>query len=303
MGFRREPTLPPPPPVPTPFTCTKMADDLDRQFEAAQRELAAIKSRYASGQEGLSAVRTNAQPVRAPHIAPTAVPVAISSVQKANPEATKRLEVAENVMLKLYKRNMELENKVRELSADLSKAEKSQHASNVDENRRTAGNYFSINSSSEARGSDSDRKGAQQSTQESSEFDSANHAPHQPNALSLSPSPTSGAVENKPELSDNAKSYEIARLKRELDNLRVNCARFAAKNRVAREDFNKLAKVKVDSLASADSVGQTSQHLLKVLMHRLETIERERDADAKAYTERLEEAEAAGREIYMNFNS
>ena len=73
----------------------------------------------------------------------------------------------------------------------------------------------------------------------------------------------------------------------------------AAKNRALREDFNHLAHQKVEALASSNEAGLVRQQLLKILVHRLDTIERERDADAKAFAARLAEAATAGRDAYL----
>ena len=270
-------------------------DDLDRQFEAAQRELAAIKSRYTTA--------PRSEVVKVPARAPAAASSATMPLAElpADPVATKRLEVAENVMLKLYKRNMQLEDQVRQLSEELAKARESSRNSEPAETASAEG--------------ESTEKDATLGTATDRGANAPSETLQPEGRRPLEPVPTA-LTSRTPEMNatastqgdsahptvgmeNNGTEDNVARMKREIEALRIDCARFAAKNRAVREDFKSLAQQKVDALTSSSAKAHASQHLLKILVHRLDTIERERDADAKAFASRIVEAENAGRDAYL----
>lgn len=283
--------------------------DLDRQFEAAQQELAAIKSRYASAARA-PRVSTPA-PVAAP---PAAATISLrtagtsgdsfnasSASSASSAAATNRLEVAENVMLKLYKRNLKLENHVRQLMAELEDARKKSSAPSAADTDADAVDAEAVEEAQDVCSpEDRNLEGVKAaSTTKIKPKSQRSHAPISSTNI------LRGSENSNPRESEDSSDRgagagdDVARLKRELDALRTDCARFAAKNRAVREDFNLLAQQKVESLVSSSATGHASQELLKILARRLSTVERERDADAKAFAQRLSAAEAAGRDAYV----
>lgn len=112
---------------------------LDGKLLAAQRELLAIKTQYAA----MPATTTIRVPAPAKKV--ITAPPTLTNLNSNSPNdvdvnvdhpAQKQLEIAEGVMLKLYKKNLALEHQIRQLTAECAQLRTSQ--SQVDQDEPTS---------------------------------------------------------------------------------------------------------------------------------------------------------------------
>ena len=229
---------------------------LDGKLLAAQRELLAIKSQYAA----MPATTTIRVPAPAKKV--ITAPPTLTTLNSNGPHnvdvdvdhpAQKQLEIAEGVMLKLYKKNLALEHQIRQLTAECAQLRTSQ--SQVDQDEPM----------------------------------SKQPAPAPaPSVTATKPSPPSLA-KSTPE--DNTQL--ITTLREELLTQRGSCARFASQNRALRSDFTRLAQQKIQPLQNSTKIGHATQEVLALLASALNRLETERAAETNEYTQRLRQSEEA----------
>ena len=242
-------------------------DILDDKLRQAQRELAAIKNQYAT----LPTTTTVRIPIQQQ---PTSIPVAPKSNSQTVPPsnqphpAQKQLEIAEGVMLKLYKKNLALEHQIRQLNIELTQAKTTAATSTPRKNTSTELNHSKL------------QLEISQPNQEQHQTQNHIQIQHQ-----TTPSLT---VQDTP---------DITELQQELITQRSSCARFAAQNRALRSDFTRLAQQKIQPLLNSSSVGHATQEVLALLAATLNRFEIERTSEINDYAERLNASEEAHIEV------
>jgi hypothetical protein len=241
---------------------------LDDKLRQAQQELAAIKHRYAAMPPTTVAtvrVPTQKQTTLQP---PQSISGEISPISVDHP-AQKQLEIAEGVMLKLYKKNLALEHQIRQLNQEVAQLK---NAATSVEIRKT--------------------ENVQRQPTSKEQQPQQQHQPHQPRQPHQQPQQH---VQNT-SLTKKVEQTPVtttAALREELLTQRASCARFAAQNRALRSDFTRLAQQKIQPLLNSSSVGHASQEVLSLLAATLQRFETERTAEVSEYDQRLKQSEEA----------
>ena len=233
-----------------------MDDKLNQTLLVAQQELAAIKYQYAS------AATAAAQPLQTAVSNQSHIPSAPTTSHTADHPAQKQLEIAEGVMLKLYKKNLALEHQIRQLKLELDTRSKTKPVL-VESAPIQALPGPALTAAVAA------------------------VAPVAPVAPVPVPSPTK--KESTPQTT--------AALQEELNTQRASCARFAAQNRALRSDFTRLAQQQIQPLLQSSSVGHATQEVLALLATTLHRFETERTAEVNNYMSRLKVSEEAHIEL------